>query len=292
MSDGLVVVYSLVDDMPEDGETYICSHTVNKHLLGMDDSDPRQRPYPVRSIIPVRTGSEVWYTNGPGILVINSLTLQAVCRLDPYLPPSHVISMATSVSCWGDEVVWCLDNHTNSLLMYHAASYQLCATYNCSDANPLRDIFPVQRPSGVVTSATTSDDIEEPLPTTQELITITVTHSDGAGTQILCQQDSLDYCSMTSSGFSSEQLDQIGDLEQAGAGGLPHIERSSSGPLSSLTSSASIPLSTDFEETDLASVESSPSRSATDPELSAQSIPPRLRALNVIAVDGSIWIPR
>lgn len=287
MSDGLVVVYSLVDDMPVDGETYICSHTINKRLLGMDDSDPRQRPYPVRSIVPVRTGSELWYTNGPGILVINSLTLQPVCRLDPYLPPSHVISMATSISCWGDEVVWCLDDHTNSLLMYHATSYQLCATYNCSDANPLRDIFPIQRPAGVVTSVTTSDDIDEPLPTNQELVTITVTHSDGAGTQILCQQDSLDYCSMTSSGFSSEQLDQIGDLEQAGAGGLPHIERSSSGPLSSLTSSGSIPLSTDFE-----SVESSPSRSATDPELSAQSIPPRLKALNVFAVNGSIWIPR
>ncbi|KAI7813751.1 leucine-rich repeat serine/threonine-protein kinase 1 isoform X1 [Triplophysa rosa] len=291
MSDGLVVVYSLVDDMPVEGETYICSHTVNKHLLGMDDSDPRQRPYPVRSIVPVRTGSELWYTNGPGILVINSLTLHPVCRLDPYLPPSSVISMATSISCWGDEVIWCLDDHTNSLLMYHTASYQLCATYNCSDANPLRDIFPVQRPTGVVTSVTTSEDIEEPLPTNQELVTITVTHSDGAGTQILCQQDSLDYCSMTSSGFSSEQLDQIGDLEQAGAC-LPHIERSSSGPLSSLTSSGSIPLSTDFEETELASVESSPSRSAADPELSAQNIPPQLKALNIIAVNGSIWIPR
>lgn len=291
MSDGLVVVYSLVDDMPVEGETYICSHTVNKNLLGMDDSDPRQRPYPVRTIVPVRTGSELWYTNGPGILVINSLTLHPVCRLDPYLPPSSVISMTTSVSCWGDEVIWCLDDHTNSLLMYHTASYQLCATYNCSDANPLRDIFPVQKPTGVVTSVSTSEDIEEPLPTNQELVTITVTHSDGAGTQILCQQDSLDYCSMTSSGFSSEQLDQIRDLEQAGAG-LPHIERSSSGPLSSLTSSGSIPLSTDFEETELASVESSPSRSAADPELSAQNIPPHLKALNIIAVNGSIWIPR
>lgn len=296
MSDGLVAVYSVVDDMPEEGETYICSHTVNKHLHGMDDADLRQRPYPVRSIVPVRTGSEVWYTNGPGLLVINSHNLQPICRLDPYLPPSSIISMSTSTSCWGDEVVWCLDNHTNSLLMYHAGSYQICATYNCSDTNPLRDIFPVQRPAGVVTSVTTSAVIEEPLSNNQELVTITVTHSDDAGTQILCQQDSIDYCSMTSSGFSSEQLDQIGDLEQAGSG-LPHIERSSSGPLSSLTSSSSMPLSTDYEETDrpldeLASVESSPSRSATDPELAAPNIPVQTRAVNIIAVNGTIWIPR
>uniref|UniRef100_A0A8C1DUC6 non-specific serine/threonine protein kinase n=1 Tax=Cyprinus carpio carpio TaxID=630221 RepID=A0A8C1DUC6_CYPCA len=272
MSDGLVVVYSLVDDMPVEGETYICSHTINKHLLNMEDSDPRQRPYAVCSIVPVRTGSEVWYTNGPGVLVIDSLALQPIRRLDPYLPPSCVVSMVSSASCWGDEAVWCLDDHTNTLLMYHAASYQICATYNCSDANPLRDVFLVQRPSGVMTPVTPVPDIdEESLPAALEPVKVTVTHSEDAGTQILCQQDSLDYCSMTSSGFSSEQLDQIGHF--------PHVERSSSGALSSLTSSGSMPLSTDFEETDrppdeLVSPVSCPSMSATDPELAAQSHTP------------------
>uniref|UniRef100_A0A8C2ES60 non-specific serine/threonine protein kinase n=1 Tax=Cyprinus carpio TaxID=7962 RepID=A0A8C2ES60_CYPCA len=291
MSDGLVVVYSLVDDMPVEGETYICSHTINKHLLNMEDSDPRQRPYAVCSIVPVRTGSEVWYTNGPGVLVIDSLALQPIRRLDPYLPPSCVMSMVSSASCWGDEAVWCLDDHTNTLLMYHAASYQICATYNCSDANPLRDVFLVQRPSGVMTPVTPVPDIdEESLPAALEPVKVTVTHSEDAGTQILCQQDSLDYCSMTSSGFSSEQLDQIGHF--------PHVERSSSGALSSLTSSGSMPLSTDFEETDrppddLVSPVSCPSMSATDPELAAKShTPAQLKALNIIPVNSSIWVPR
>ncbi|XP_016307789.1 leucine-rich repeat serine/threonine-protein kinase 1-like [Sinocyclocheilus anshuiensis] len=291
MSDGLVVVYSLVDDMPVEGETYICSHTINKHLLNMEDSDPRQRPYAVRSIVPVHSGSEVWYTNGPGVLVIDSLALQPIRRLEPYLPPSCVLSMVSSASCWGDEAVWCLDDHTNTLLMYHAASYQICATYNCSDANPLRDVFPVQRPAGVMTPVTPDPDIdEESLPATLEPVKVTVTHREDAGTQILCQQDSLDYCSMTSSGFSSEQLDQIGHF--------PHIERSSSGALSSLTSSSSMPLSADFEETDRppdepVSPESCPSRSATDPELAAQShTPAQLKALNIIPVNSTIWVPR
>uniref|UniRef100_A0A671SFI8 non-specific serine/threonine protein kinase n=1 Tax=Sinocyclocheilus anshuiensis TaxID=1608454 RepID=A0A671SFI8_9TELE len=277
MSDGLVVVYSLVDDMPVEGETYICSHTINKHLLNMEDSDPRQRPYAVRSIVPVHSGSEVWYTNGPGVLVIDSLALQPIRRLEPYLPPSCVLSMVSSASCWGDEAVWCLDDHTNTLLMYHAASYQICATYNCSDANPLRDVFPVQRPAGVMTPVTPDPDIdEESLPATLEPVKVTVTHREDAGTQILCQQDSLDYCSMTSSGFSSEH----------------------SGALSSLTSSSSMPLSADFEETDRppdepVSPESCPSRSATDPELAAQShTPAQLKALNIIPVNSTIWVPR
>ncbi|KAI2662979.1 Leucine-rich repeat serine/threonine-protein kinase 1 [Labeo rohita] len=277
--------------MPMEGETYICSHTINKHLLNMEDSDPRQRPYAVRSIVPVRTGSEVWYTNGPGVLVIDSLALQPLRRLDPYLPPSCVVSMVSSASCWGDEAVWCLDDHTNTLLMYHAASYQICATYNCSDANPLRDVFLVQRPAGVMTSVTPDVDVdEESLPADLDPLKVTVTHSEDAGTQILCQQDSLDYCSMTSSGFSSEQLDQIGVF--------PHIERSSSGPLSSLTSSSSMPLSTDFDEMDRLldeqlSPESFPSRSATDPELATQShTPTQLQALNIIPVSSTIWVPR
>ncbi|XP_051969455.1 leucine-rich repeat serine/threonine-protein kinase 1 [Xyrauchen texanus] len=295
MSDGLVAIYSLVDDMPVEGETYICSHTLNKRLLNMDDSDPRQRPYPVRCIVPVCTGSEVWYTNGPGVLVIDSLTLQPVRRLDPYLLPSCMVSMASSVSCWGDEAVWCLDDYTNTLQMYHAASYQLCATYNCSDANPLRDVFPVRTSAGVMTSMTT--DIEEPLAPSHDVVQITVTHSNDAGTQILCQQDSLDYCSMTSSGFSSEHLDQIRDLDRGGSAGFPHIERSSSGPLSSLASSSSRG-DWDYEETDRlvdeqASANSSPFRSATDPDIAAQSYTlPQLMALNIIPVNSTIWVPR
>lgn len=59
MSDGLVAVYSLMDDMPVEGETYLCSHTLNMTMFGMEDSDPRQRPYPVRSMVLVHSGSQV-----------------------------------------------------------------------------------------------------------------------------------------------------------------------------------------------------------------------------------------
>lgn len=59
MSDGLVAVYSLVEDLPLDGETYLCSHTLNKTVFALKDSDPRQRPYPVRSMALVNSGSQV-----------------------------------------------------------------------------------------------------------------------------------------------------------------------------------------------------------------------------------------
>lgn len=72
---------------------------------------------------------QLWFSNGPGVLVIDCLSLQAVQRLDPYSPPSSIVSMTTSFSLWGEEAVWTLDDHSNTLLLYHAASYQLCAKY-------------------------------------------------------------------------------------------------------------------------------------------------------------------
>lgn len=59
MSDGLVAVYSLVEDLPLDGDTYLCSHTINKTVFGLKDSDPRQRPYAVMSMALVSSGSQV-----------------------------------------------------------------------------------------------------------------------------------------------------------------------------------------------------------------------------------------
>ncbi|XP_049321416.1 leucine-rich repeat serine/threonine-protein kinase 1 isoform X2 [Astyanax mexicanus] len=300
MSDGLVAVYTLVDDMPLEGETYVCSHTLNKTLFGIEDLDPRQRPYPVRTIIPVRTDSEMWYTNGPGVLVIDSHTLQPVRRLDPYLPPSCVVSMVSSSSLRGDEAVWCLDDHTNTLLMYHAATYQLCASYNCSDLHPLRDVFPIQVPSQAITDVSLDADVppqeekeeekqeeEEPFsPDPEKDVTVTIIHSKEAGTQILRQQDSLDYCSISSSGFSSEQLDQLA---------LSHFDASSSGALSSLASSSSMPFSTDCEDGDRAQDEQVSAEPS--PPASVESAPqthtlPFLKALNVVPVNSTIWVPR
>lgn len=286
MADGLIAVYTLVDDLPLEGEAYVCSHTVNKSLLKMEDLDPRQRPYPVKSIVPVCSGSEVWYTNGPGVLVIDSFTLQPIRRLDPYLMPSCVVSMTSSPSFRGDEAVWCLDDHTNTLLMYHASSYQLCASYSCSDLHPFRDVFPIQNPAGVkdvTLDPEVQTEEEEPVPLELKP-NVTVIHSEDAGTQIINQQDSLDYCSISSSGFSSEQL-----------AGLTNLEGSSSGALSSLASSISMPFSTDCEDADRAqdepiSEESSPLGS-TDPSLQSQPLP-HLQALKVVPVNGTIWIPR
>lgn len=288
MADGLIAVYCLVDDLPLEGEAYVCSHTVNKSLLGMEDLDPRQSPFPVKSIVPVRSGSEVWYTNGPGVLVIDSLTLQPIRRLDPYLMPSCVVSMTSAPSFRGDEAVWCLDDYTNTLLMYHVGSYKLCASYSCSDLHPFRDVFPIQNPAGVTdvpldTEVQTKE--EEPVPLElKPTVTVTVIHSEDAGTQILSQQDSVDYCSISSSGFSSEQL-----------AGLTHIEGSSSGALSSLASSSSMPFSTDCEDADRAedkqvSEESSPLGS-TDPAPQSRTLP-HLQALNVVPVNNTLWIPR
>lgn len=286
MADGLIAVYTLVDDLPLEGEAYVCSHTVNKSLVKMEDLDPRQRPYPVKSIVPVRSGSEVWYTNGPGVLVIDCFTLQPIRRLDPYLLPSSVVSMTSAPSLRGDEAVWCLDDHTNTLLMYHAGSYQLCASYSCGDLHPFRDVFPIQNPAGVkdVTLDTVvQTEEEEPVPFELKP-SVTVIHSEDAGTQILNQQDSVDYCSISSSGFSSEQL-----------AGLTNIEGSSSGALSSLASSSSMPFSTDCEDADKVqdeqiSEESSPLGS-TEPAPQSRTLP-NLQALNVVPVNGTIWIPR
>uniref|UniRef100_A0AAZ3R3M0 non-specific serine/threonine protein kinase n=1 Tax=Oncorhynchus tshawytscha TaxID=74940 RepID=A0AAZ3R3M0_ONCTS len=248
MSDGLVAVYSLMDDMPVEGETYLCSHTLNMTMFGMEDSDPRQRPYPVRSMVLVHSGSQLWYSHGPGLLVIDCRTLQAVHRLDPYDPPSSIQALASSPCLWGDEAVWTLDDHTNTLQLYHAATYQLCATYSCGDANPLRDVFTVQRPAGV-TMATSPDldskrksldEEEEECPNDK----VTLIYCEEAGTQIIQHQDSLtDYCSISSDSTPSLGFDRSGPLSEPLG-----LDRSSSCALSSLASSSSMPFSTEEEE--------------------------------------------
>ncbi|XP_070704804.1 leucine-rich repeat serine/threonine-protein kinase 1 [Pempheris klunzingeri] len=272
MSDGLVAVYSLMEDLPLDGETYLCSHTLNKTVFGLKDSDPRQKPYPVRSMALVDSGSQLWFSNGPGVLVIDCLSLLAVRRLEPYNPPSSIVSMTTSFSLWGEEAVWTLDDHINTLLLYHAASYQLCAKYCCRDANPLRDVFTVQRPAGV-TTVTTADlktkdqDQEKKLEWSNGEVTLI--YSEGAGTQIIQHQDSLtDYCSVS----SDCSLELLGS------------DCSSTAGLSSLASHSSVPLPSDHEEAgrdlDLESAET------------GSPAAPQLQAFTVLPVNGTLWIPR
>ncbi|KAK1160778.1 leucine-rich repeat serine/threonine-protein kinase 1-like isoform X1 [Acipenser oxyrinchus oxyrinchus] len=283
MADGLVAVYTLINDLPDESQSYLCSHTLNKSVFKISDDDPRQNPYPVKVMVLVKSGSEIWYSTGPGILIIDCLTLQSVKRLDPYVYPSTIISMTCNSGCGGEEAVWCLDDKTNTLLMYHAATYQLCARYFCGDSNPLRDMFTVQKPAGVIRepdstlTSSTSPSIDEKGSKTNSPGDVTIIYNEETGTQIIRHQDSLtDYCSMSS--CSSDRLSQI--------------DRSSSGILNSLASSTSIPFSTDCEESDRwqdqmgmpvpESMDSSPQGDAVE----------GLQAVKVLAVKDTLWIPR
>ncbi|KAM4602503.1 leucine-rich repeat serine/threonine-protein kinase 1 [Polymixia lowei] len=283
MSDGLVAVYSMVEDLPLEGETYLCSHTLNKTMFGLGDSDPRQRPYPVKSMTLVSSGSQLWFSNGPGLLVLDCLSLRAVQRLDPYSPPSSIVALASSLSLWGDEAVWTLDDHTNTLLLYHAASYQLCAKYSCGDSNPLRDVFNVQRPAGVAVVTTPDPETKDHGEEEREWSNgeVTLIYSEEAGTQIIQHQDSLtDYCSMSSDSYPSFE-----PLE---------MDRSSSGALSLLASPSSMPLHTDCEETDRTQDQQASSNPESDID-SAETfspVPPHLQAFTVLSVNGTLWIPR
>lgn len=279
MADGLLAVYMLCDDMPLDGETYLCSHTVNRSQFQLEDTDPRQRPYPVLSMALVRGDSEVWYTNGPGLLVVERLSLQAVRRLEAYQVPSRVVSLAASSACWGEEAVWCLDDHTNTLLMYHAATYRPCATYACGDASPLRDTFGVTWPSGTACSPPSSPQQAGP-EQRHGPAAVRVWYEENAGTQILCHQDSLtDYCSVSSLACSLEHPCRT--------------EHSGSWAMSSLASS-SVPASPEVEEPDglRDGIPACPSHTViTEPALEGHT-PPHLQALAVLAVKGTVWIPR
>ncbi|XP_069384604.1 leucine-rich repeat serine/threonine-protein kinase 1 isoform X3 [Paralichthys olivaceus] len=278
MSDGLVAVYSLVEDLPLEGETYLCSHTINKTTFGLKDSDPRQRPYPVRSMALVSRGSQLWFSNGPGLLVIDCLSLQAVQRLEPYDPPSSIVSMATSFSLWGEEAVWTLDDHINSLLLYHAASYELCAKYCCSDNTPLRDVFTVQRPAGVTpvmaTDLKTTNQEDNVEWTTGE---VTLIYSEEAGTQIIQHQDSLtDYCSILSNC----------SLEP------PRSDCSSDVDLGSSATHSHVASSADQEETGSAKDQQASTNPDPDSAEIVNPTVPQLQAFSVLPVNGTLWIPR
>ncbi|KAM8894430.1 leucine-rich repeat serine/threonine-protein kinase 1 [Spinachia spinachia] len=267
MSDGLVAVYILVEDLPLDGETYLCSRTINKTVFAIKDSDPRQKPYPVRNMALVSSGSQLWFSNGPGVLVIDCLSLRAVQRIEAYNPPSSIVSMTTSFSLWGEEAVWTLDDHMNTLLLYHAASYQLCAKYCCGDSVPLRDVFAVRHPAAVTMPTTaepnTADQEEKLDGITGE---VTLIYSEGAGTQIIQHQDSqTDYCSISSI----------------------CLDRSSSAGLSSLASRSTVALPADPEETG----GDQDQRSSTKPESDPAEIR-KLQAFTLLPVKGTLWIPR
>lgn len=191
LADGLVAVFPVARGVPRDSCSYLCSHTANRANFGIADDDPRQNPYPVAAMEVVNSGTEVWYSNGPGLLVVDCAALDIHRRLEPFAAPSAVVALACSSDCQGEEVVWCLDDRANCLALYHAPSYQLCARYFCGDPSPLRDTFPV--------CPLRSPAPRQPEQDGARMAGVSIMFSGERGTQILSHQDSLtDYCSLSS----------------------------------------------------------------------------------------------
>uniref|UniRef100_A0A452VJN2 non-specific serine/threonine protein kinase n=1 Tax=Ursus maritimus TaxID=29073 RepID=A0A452VJN2_URSMA len=255
LDDGLVAVFPVVRGAPDNSCSYLCSHTANRSKFNIPDEDTRQNPYPVKAMEVVNSGSEVWYSNGPGLLVIDCAALEISRRLEPYSAPSVVTSVVCSSECRGEEVVWCLDDRANSLVMYHAATYQLCARYFCGDPSPLRDMFPV-RPLGPQSPDSHAAGPKEP--EGDGIADVSIMYSEELGTQILTHQDSLtDYCSMSS--YSSNS---------------PHRAPASSSSLPCSPASSS-----SVSEHDLTPVD-------------GEAFSQHLQAVRILAVKDVIWVPR
>uniref|UniRef100_A0A452HCZ7 non-specific serine/threonine protein kinase n=1 Tax=Gopherus agassizii TaxID=38772 RepID=A0A452HCZ7_9SAUR len=274
LSDGLVAVFSVARGIPEDSCSYLCSHTANRSKFNIPDSDPRQNPYPVKAMEITNSGAEVWYSNGPGILIIDCVTIDINRRLEPYNPPSVITSMACNSEYHGEEVIWCLDDKTNYLVMYHTATYQLCARYFCGDCSPLRDMFTIQQPSAGIPATTA---VHRTVLESNSLADMSIIYSPELGTQILNHQDSLtDYCSMSS--YSSSPSNRI--------------TRSFSSLPSSPASSSSVLFSMDCEESDkFHELIPSPDRSENDATPTNENTS-HLQAVKILPVKDLIWIPR
>uniref|UniRef100_H3CMJ3 non-specific serine/threonine protein kinase n=1 Tax=Tetraodon nigroviridis TaxID=99883 RepID=H3CMJ3_TETNG len=279
MSDGLVAVYSLLDGLPVEGEAYLCSHTLNKTMFGLKDSDPRQKPYPVKSMVLVGSGSQLWFSNGPGVLVLDCWSLCALRRLEPYVAPSSVVSMTASFTPWDEEAVWMLDDHVNMLLFYHATSFQLCAKYCCGDSNPLRDVFAIQREVATATAAEVKATEQEDKLEYWKSGDVTVMYAKEAGTQIIQRQESVtDYCSI-----SSEC-----SLE------LPGSDASSMAALGSPVSTCSVSPLADLQDASGNPGQKAPCPPEPDQDCAGPERPPcrRRRAFTVLSVNRTLWIPR
>ncbi|XP_072324910.1 leucine-rich repeat serine/threonine-protein kinase 1 [Scyliorhinus torazame] len=267
MSDGMVAVYALVNEIPEGWSSYLCSRSANKFQFNISNNDLRQNAYPVTDMVAVSSESEVWYSNGPGILVINTLTAEITRRLEPYQPPSQVISMTCNLGCNGEETIWCLDDKTSTLVMYH--SYHICARYTCSDCNPLRDMFPIQQPTcATAATAITPKDVND-----SNSMDVSIIFNDEVGTQIIRHFDSVtDYCSLSSESCSF----------------VNRNTKSSFDALSSPASPTSIPYSTDYEEPDKSNVpcDGSGNISPLVGDVEQQ------QAIKILTVKDTLWIPR
>lgn len=273
LADSLITVFPVSNGIPSADCSYICSRTANRSLFKIADEDPRQNPYPVLTMEISNGGSEVWYSNGPGILIVDCTSLKVTKRLEPYNAPSFVVSMATISDCNREDTVWCLDDKTNTLVMYHTASYQLCARYFCGDCSPLRDMFAVKATSELAPITLPETNCDRPGQAEANII-----YSQDRGVQLLSHQDSLtDYCSLSSTS----------SVPQGAA-------KSSSSLPSTPVSYNSTLFSTDSEEPEL----SREQRPRIPSESWGTKAPPteeekiQMQAVRVLAVKDLLWVPR
>ncbi|XP_068131196.1 leucine-rich repeat serine/threonine-protein kinase 1 isoform X2 [Hyperolius riggenbachi] len=273
LADSLISVFPVTGGIPSSDCSYICSRTANRSFFKIGDEDPRQNPYPVLVMEIVNGGSQVWYSNGPGILVVDCTSLEVIKRLEPYNAPSSIISMAASTDCNGEDTVWCLDNKTNTLVMYHAASYQLCARYFCGDCSPLRDMFTVKASSELAPIS-----IPETNCNSQCQSDVGIIYSLDRGVQLISHHDSFtDYCSVSSSSSAPQG-----------------VAKSSASLPSTPVSYNSTLFSTDSEDHDLQQEQRpripSENWGAKAPPTEEEKI--RMQAVRVIAVKDLLWVPR
>lgn len=266
LSDGLIAVFQVTSGALEDNCCYLCSHTANRSLFKISDDDPRQNPHSVKAMEMANSGAEVWYSNGPGILIIDCKAMEITRRLEPYSSPSAVVSIVCSSDCNGEEVTWCLDDTTNFLVMYYTSTYQLCARYFCGDRSPLRDMFTIQQPSTLIPTTLTAN--RDVAPESTSLANMSILQSRELGTQILNHQDSLtDYCSMSS--YSPSSPNRM-------------MRFPSSLEPSSPASSSSTPFLTDGEELN----------KLQEPNLPSEESETFLQAVRILPVKDLLWIPR
>ncbi|KAG8440734.1 hypothetical protein GDO86_006466 [Hymenochirus boettgeri] len=271
LSDSLVSVFQVTAGIPSSDCSYICSRTANRSMFKIADEDPRQKPYPVSAMEICKNSSEVWYSNGPGVLVVDCRALEVSKRLEPFKSPSSIISMATSTDSNRGETVWCLDDKTNFLVMYNAATYQLCARYFCGDISPLRDMFTVKPYSEVAP-------VNLPIMNSNSTSSACMGVME-RGMQLLSHQDSLtDYCSVSSISSSIPQ----------------RTVRSSFSLPSTPVSYYSAPLSIDSEESNSPQVlvRRVPSNSWGNKAPLSEEENIKIQAVGILAVKDLIWVAR
>ncbi|XP_061613512.1 leucine-rich repeat serine/threonine-protein kinase 1 isoform X4 [Phyllopteryx taeniolatus] len=193
-SDGQVALYGA-----EEAGLPVEDHAPSALIAG----DPGQRPAPVTCMLLIGCGRQLWLSSGPGVLVVDRASLSPVRRLDPYVFPSSVVSMATGFGVRGEESVWTLDDVTDTLVLFHAASFELCAKYTCGDRSPLRDVFPIRRPTALGADVEEEEEEEEEAELADGAVT--VADSEEAGTQIVRHRDS-----PTDGSASSEENADVG----------------------------------------------------------------------------------